>query len=167
MTDLCKRVLALDLRGRQFGFVVLEDESKFLDWGVKSFRQGANAVRVPLTKKVGDLFKQFDPDVLVIKEPTSPKARRVVKRIKNIAKRRLKTLPNSAIRNTFVDCTGNKHKIALSIVAQFPELAPRMPKKRKAWQSEDYRFSIFDAAATCLAYQRHAMNKRDCLENEI
>ena len=29
----------------------------------------------------------------------------------------------------------------------FPELAPRLPRFRKPWMSEDYRMSIFDAIA--------------------
>jgi len=30
---------------------------------------------------------------------------------------------------------------------RFPELAPRLPRFRKPWMSEDYRMSIFDAVA--------------------
>ena len=33
-----------------------------------------------------------------------------------------------------------------------PELAAKLPPKRKIWQSEDYRMSIFDAAAVGVAY---------------
>jgi hypothetical protein len=38
-----------------------------------------------------------------------------------------------------------KYEIALAIAKRFPELAPRLPRFRKPWMSEDYQMSIFDA----------------------
>jgi hypothetical protein len=46
----------------------------------------------------------------------------------------------------------NKHQIASTLAARFPDLISVLPPKRKAWQSEDYRMSIFDAAALGTAY---------------
>jgi Holliday junction resolvasome RuvABC endonuclease subunit len=48
--------------------------------------------------------------------------------------------------------TSNKQEIALNIVNRFPELAPRLPRFRKPWTSEDYRISIFDAVALALTF---------------
>ncbi|PYV22403.1 MAG: hypothetical protein DMG24_16885 [Acidobacteria bacterium] len=45
-----------------------------------------------------------------------------------------------------------KHKIATALADRFAELAPILPPKRKPWESEDYRTSIFDAAALGVAY---------------
>jgi hypothetical protein len=45
-----------------------------------------------------------------------------------------------------------KHEIAHAVAQQLPELAPRLPRYRKAWMSEGYQMSIFDAAAIALAY---------------
>ena len=42
--------------------------------------------------------------------------------------------------------------IASVLAKQFPTLDLRLPPKRKIWQSEDYRMSIFDAAAAGVAY---------------
>jgi hypothetical protein len=42
----------------------------------------------------------------------------------------------------------------MAIAKRFPELALRLPRFRKPWMSEDYRMSIFDAAAFGLAYFR-------------
>jgi hypothetical protein len=49
-----------------------------------------------------------------------------------------------------------KHEIAITIAKRFPELAPRVPRFRKPWMSEDYRMSIFDAAGlaiTCFSFK--------------
>jgi len=42
--------------------------------------------------------------------------------------------------------------IAMAIAKRFPELAPRLPRFRKPWMSEDYRMSIFDAVGLGLAF---------------
>ena len=68
-----KRVLALDVRPRSFGYVVFEGPGLLLDWGVQSFRSGRNAVRIPLATKIAALFEDFRPAVVVAKEPPSRK----------------------------------------------------------------------------------------------
>lgn len=40
-----------------------------------------------------------------------------------------------------------KEQIAAALASQFPELARRLPPKRKVWMSEDHRMAIFDAVA--------------------
>jgi len=46
----------------------------------------------------------------------------------------------------------NKYEIAVAIANNFPELAPRVSRFRKAWMSEDYRMSIFDAVGFGMAF---------------
>ncbi|HUZ92890.1 MAG TPA: hypothetical protein VNG29_02730 [Candidatus Paceibacterota bacterium] len=46
----------------------------------------------------------------------------------------------------------NKDRIASAVAEQFPELLLILPPKRRPWQSEDYRMTIFDAAAVGIAY---------------
>lgn len=48
-----------------------------------------------------------------------------------------------------------KPEIAAAIAQHFPELAPRLPPKRKIWMSEDERMSIFDAVSLALTYFCH------------
>ena len=54
-----------------------------------------------------------------------------------------------------------KQEIAIAIAERFPELAPRLPRSRKPWMSEDYRMSIFDAVALALTFFFKFKNKRD------
>ena len=55
-----------------------------------------------------------------------------------------------AVRKLFPEAT-SKHDRAVALVECFPELRPRLPRKRKAWMSEDVRMRIFDALASLLA----------------
>jgi hypothetical protein len=40
-----------------------------------------------------------------------------------------------------------KYDIARAIAHMFPELARRLPRRRRIWQGEQYQMAIFDAAA--------------------
>jgi hypothetical protein len=149
------RVLALDVRPRSLGFVVFEGHDQLLDWGVKSFRRGVNAVKVPVRKKLATLLADWRPDVVVMKRPTTTRLVKVTRRILAIAKTRgisIRLFSRVAVRGAFPEYRENKHQIASAIAARFPELAARLPPKRKSWQSEDYRTSIFDAAAIGITF---------------
>src|SRR2546425_8346914 len=76
-----KRVLALDVRPRSFGYVLFEGPERLLDWGARSFRKGVNAVRIPLAQKIEALVDECDPTVVVVKE--APRRKKI-----NSAKRR-------------------------------------------------------------------------------
>src|ERR1700674_1682474 len=70
MTDQSneKRVLALDVHPRSFGFVVFEGPNQMLDWGVRSFRTGVNAVKIPAATKFLALLDEFRPSAVVARE---------------------------------------------------------------------------------------------------
>jgi hypothetical protein len=157
-----KRVLALDVRPRSFGYVVFEGPDLLLDWGVQSFRNGRNAVRIPLATKTAALLEDFRPAVVVAKEPPSrikvnrARTRKILELIRHKASLR-------GIRTrVFKRCAATsffggkervtKHQIATTLAERFAELRPFLPPKRKLWESEDYRMSIFDAAALGVAY---------------
>ena len=69
--DKPKRILALDVRPRSVGYVVFEGRDRLLDWGVHSFRNGVNAVRIPLGTKIATLLEDFRPVVVVAQKPPS------------------------------------------------------------------------------------------------
>ena len=157
-----KRVLALDVRPRSFGYVVFEGPALLLDWGVQSFRHGRNAVRIPLAMKIAALLEDFQPAVVVAKEPPSRKkvnrarTRKVLELIRHKASPRgirTRVFKRRAASKLFGgEGRLTKHKIATALADRFAELAPILPPKRKPWESEDYRTSIFDAAALGVAY---------------
>ena len=153
-----KRVLALDVRPLRFGFVIFEGPDKVLDWGVKSFPSGAKAVKVPPAKKIAALLDEFAPQAVVLKERVAHRSKNYVRMADSIGRQAenhqvpLKFVTRPMVKSTFAGHERNKHEIACVLAARFPELASKLPPKRKCWQSEDYRMSLFDAAALGVAY---------------
>ena len=150
-----ERILCLDVRPRSFAFVVFEGPKLVLDWGARSFRRGVNAVRVPLGIKVARLLDEYAPCVLVLERPRTRKHVRIVAAIRKQAKLQripIRLVSARAKDEAFSGSNDNKHQIASALATRFPDLVSVLPPKRKAWQSEDYRMSIFDAAALGTAH---------------
>ena len=152
-----KRILAIDLRSRSFGFVVFEGPTRLLDWGAKSFRQGVNAVQIPASMKFAGLMDEFSPSAIVVRKESVESKRKAGMRqalVIQAEKHRIpvRLLSRRVVKSAFVGSNRNKYTIAVALVKQLPELAPKLPPERKIWQSEDYRMSIFDAAALGVAY---------------
>jgi hypothetical protein len=65
----------------------------------------------------------------------------------------VRRIPQSQVRKVFKAFGAQtKHEIACVIAMHLPEIAIRLPRRRKPWMSEDYRMAIFDAAALALTY---------------
>ncbi len=154
-----KRILAIDPTTRGFGFAVLEGPMNLVDWGVKEAKVDKNDQSLNL---VARLIKRYRPDVMVVEDYTGQGSKRCVRiaglidRIIKLADKRgvkIHTFSRSMVREGFSEAQAyTKHQIAEAIALKFPELAPRMPRFRKSWMSEDYRMSIFDAIALALTY---------------
>jgi hypothetical protein len=147
-----ERIIAVDLRPQSLGFVVFEGGDSILDWGVKSFRGGVNATRIPLGPKVRELIATYVPDAFVLRKRKGTDA--VLGELEQAARPRRVTvrfLTRGAIKDAFPGCR-NKDEIASAVSDRFIELLSILPPKRKNWRREDYRMRIFDAAATGIAY---------------
>ena len=153
-----KRVLALDVHPRSFGFVVFEGPNRLLDWGIRSFRPGVNAIKVPAARKLLALLDEFTPSVIVIRNPKIERGAKRTKMLTTIERQArshrvpLRFIFRRDVNRSFVGFESNKYEVASVLAKQFPALVSRLPPKRKCWQSEDYRMSIFDAAAVGVAY---------------
>jgi hypothetical protein len=150
-----ERVLAIDVRPKSFGFAVLEEQCGILDWGARSFRRGMNRGQLPFGSGILQVMDQFAPSVLVLKTPRTKRIARLVEGIRTRAKRHkvtVRVLSPKLLDRTFTGHNANKYQIATSVAEKFPELLPMLPPKRRPWQSEDYRMSIFDAGAVGIAY---------------
>ena len=159
MTDLdnTKRVLALDVHPRSFGWVVFEGPNYILNWGVRSFRPGVN-VAIAGGTKLPALLDTFTPSAVVIRKREArggakkPELLSIIER--QVRRRRipLRFITPRDVNRAFVGFDSNKYEVASVLAKQFPALASRLPPKRKCWQGEDYRMGIFDAAAVGVAY---------------
>jgi hypothetical protein len=152
--------LAIAPSSRGFGFAVLEGEG-LVDWGVKSVTGDKN---VGTMKQAEKMIAHYKPGVLVLQDASakgsrrSPRIRNLTKKIIAMAtSRKMKVAlfsSDQVIQAFFIDGKGTKYTIAKILAIRFrEELGPRLPPKRKDWESEDYRMGIFDAVALALARQ--------------
>jgi hypothetical protein len=149
------RVFALDLHPLSFGYAMFEGPDELIDWGIKSFRLGVNAVKVPLNVKLASLVDDFRPDVLVIKKPRTGALKKMARAITTLAEHRsipVQTISGASVRGAFPGENHNKSQIPSVIARRYPELSPRLGPRRKLWQAEKYSMSIFDAAAIGIAH---------------
>jgi hypothetical protein len=101
------------------------------------------------------LLDEYAPEVLVLKSPQTETSKEIVQVIRTQAKVQripMRVLSPRVQQETFAGRNGNKHQVASAIAERFPELLYILPPKRRPWQSEDYRTSIFDAGALGIAY---------------
>src|SRR2546427_3557459 len=88
------RILALDLHPRSFGYVVVENSSRLLDWGVSSYRGKHAAANVLVCKRMRQLLDLWRPAALVLHNPVkksprpNPKKDRLLEQIVTEAKSR-------------------------------------------------------------------------------
>lgn len=149
------KVFALDLHPLNFGYAMFEGPDELVDWGIKSFRHGANAVKVPLNVKLAWLLDQHEPNVVVIRTPRSVALKKMARTIAALARYRripVRLISRTSVREAFPESNHNKYQIATVIAARHPELSPRLGPRRKFWQAEKYSMSVFDAAALGIAY---------------
>ncbi len=153
------RVLSIDPHPRGFGFAVFEGPLCLVDWGTKDVRQDKERVAL---HKIGELVRRYLPTVIVVedcvhgKSRRNPRVRQLTQRILAAARESAvegRAVPRAAVYRTFAGTgAGTKYGIATALVRAFPELVVRLPPKRKPWQTEDSRMSIFDAVALGLTY---------------
>jgi hypothetical protein len=153
-----KRVIAFDVRSRSFAFAIFEGPNELVDFGVRSFRRGANAVQVPPREKLAALFDEFN-SMVAVRRDSLPRESKWKLRIDDalLQESREHRIPiryvtRRAVKKVFLGHNGNKHAIATALAQRFPAFAAKLPPKRKCWQSEDYRMSVFDAAALGVGY---------------
>src|SRR5262245_10492483 len=156
------RVLAVDPSTRGFGFAILEGPDRLIDWGVKETK--VDKKRRSL-RFIAELIHRYQPSVIVVEDYTRKGSRRcgrvseLINDISKLAvKRKVKVRKVSRLKvKQALSESGasNKYEIAIAIAKRFPELAPRLPRFRKPWMSEDYRMSIFDALGFGLTFFLH------------
>jgi Holliday junction resolvasome RuvABC endonuclease subunit len=150
--DIC--VLAIDPSTRGFGFAVLEGSERLVDWGVKETKKDEKTKSLKL---IDDLIDGYQPSLIVVEDYAGKGSRRcgrvqrLINDISTLASKRqikVRSFSKTKVKQAFSESGAvNKYEIAQTIAKRFPEFAPRLPRFRKPWMSEDYRMSIFDAVA--------------------
>src|SRR5579863_4282657 len=146
------RILALDPTTKGFGYVILDLPSHLVAWGM---------AHVKGEKRTGAIFRfealldQFRPDAVVLEDTTAEGSRRyprvsdLLETLGKIARERgleVQTVSRHAVVARFSkDEAATKHSIAKTLAEDYPQLAEKVPRKRKIYQSEDERIAVFDA----------------------
>ena len=100
---------------------------------------------------------------MILEDPAAPGSRRrprvqkLLERLRDSARERgvaVHLIPRFAVIECFSspEKRATKFSITENLAETFPELAPKMPKRRKTWQSEDERIATFDALALAVTY---------------
>lgn len=151
------RVLAIDPSPRGFGFAVLEGPARLIDWGVAELYSKDDK---ELLVRIDAMVDRYKPTLVVLEDILKTRRRgRGIRRLCAIAdyahsrRIRLGTVSRLQVQAVFNATGTTKHDVALMIAKTFPELEPRLPKRRTLWTSEDERMNIFDAVAMALAAQ--------------
>lgn len=158
-TTIGPLVLAIAPSNRGFGYVILEGAKFLVDWGIKERQPRSNSGIIDQTQK---LIEWYGPEVLLIEDGRDEDSRRslTVKDWLASVTRHGKNqglVVHCYVRADVRDCfesvgASKKHEIALVVGNYFPELLDHVPPKRKIWQSETSRMSIFDAAALAITH---------------
>lgn len=157
--EIHKLALAIDPTSRGFGYALFEGPQIPLDWGITDIRLQKNQTSLERIKK---LISFYQPEILILENCSqmgNRRCQRIQDLLENIEKfaksQKIPVMKYSSCRIkevfSFFDIR-TKHQIAEKICEWLPELASRLPPKRKPWMSEDPRMSIFDAVALILTY---------------
>lgn len=155
-----ERVLALDPTPRGFGYAALELEPlRLVDWANATCLRNTESVAQAIRR----LLRRLEPTVLVIED-----SRSAISTVRSLVLERFLTqvlvalvdaplpirlYPRMTVLSVFAAAGAvGKYEIARALTSQFPELLPRLPRPRMIWESEDARFSIFDAVALGVAH---------------
>jgi hypothetical protein len=154
------RIFALDPTTKGFGYAVLELPFRLVEWGLAhvSGEKESGAVA-----RFEELLDKFRPDIVILEDSTAPGSRRrprvqkLLEKLRETARERgiaVQTLPRLAVIECFSspDKRATKFSITQNLAETFPELAEKMPKRRKIYQSEDERIATFDALALAVTY---------------
>jgi RNase H-fold protein (predicted Holliday junction resolvase) len=154
------RILAIDPTTKGFGYAILDLPLLLVAWGM---------AHVEGEKRSGAIFRfealldQFRPDAVVLEDTTAQGSRRyprvsdLLDALAKIARERgleVHTVSRLAVIKRFSskDEPATKHSIATTLAVAYPELAEKVPKKRRTWQSEDERISVFDALSLAVTF---------------
>lgn len=159
------RILAVDLRHRRLGYALYEGHRNLLDWGVRVYPAIGEEEASMASKRLASLLSLYSPSVMVLKKErwelarTNMHMRTLVAVTSSVAVAhavQIRLVGDPEIRSSFenMGCK-TRVEIAGALARIFPELASLVPPKRRAWQAEHPRMTVFDAIALGLAYWQH------------
>lgn len=158
MTPKTPLIFALHATARGFGYVVFEGPFAPHDWGTVGARGDKNATCL---RKLEKMLDHFCPETLLLEEAKSVANRsaritRLYQAVVGLCHARsidVAVYTLGDIKACFAGAGARtRQDIAETVARQITAIGHRMPRKRKQWQSEDRRMSMFCAAALVLTH---------------
>ena len=151
-------VMALHATSRGFGYVVMSGPFSLVDWGTRHAGSNKNAICLA---SLTVLLDRYDPHTLVLEDPSrlprrSVRINRLYQAIAALCHSRsidLAVFPREDIHRCYASVGAlTWQEVAEAVGRQLDPLRPLLPSRRRAWQSESRRMSIFTAAAVAMVY---------------
>jgi hypothetical protein len=154
--------LAVYPTARGFGWAALTSASAPHSGGLVEVTKDKNVVCL---RKIERLIDDLEPDTFVLEafeKGSSLRSERIARLCRSIV-----TLVNDRsiefaiytrkdVELSFASGGARtRYEIAEAIARHVPALAPRLPRKRKAWAQEDRRMALFNAAALVFTHYRY------------
>ncbi len=160
-------VLALEPNARGLSFVFFEQEGKLADWGIHEIR---NLKNIRCRRRALTLLRRLQPDFVVMENTHAMGARRQRRIIELLGQMKadanqmglqVSLISKRTIQEQFcVFGTGSKDDIATAIATMVPELAEKLPSRRRIWESEHYNMGMFEAAALAISFYAQLVRTR-------
>lgn len=158
-TEENNTILSIYPNSYGFGFSVAENFKELIDYGVVKISPIQNK---KCLKRFMEFIDFYNPKIVVLREyekNKSIRSKRLLKlfeqMIKGAEERKVEihNYTREDIKNVFSQFKSNtKHEICKTIVKWYPQLKRNMPKVRKAWETESYSMSYFDAIALYITH---------------
>ena len=148
------RFLALDLRTQRYGFAAFDGSFRLLGWG---FQRHAQISEMRTQRHLAILQSRFGFARIVVRGPTDD---RLQNRQRDLVSAVLEFGSSAKVPITLINAkeiriyfNGKpKYEIAKLVAERFPEISWKLPPKRKVWQPESERQSIFDAMSVAVYF---------------
>jgi hypothetical protein len=141
------RVIGIAPYSRGFGFAVLENRNRLLDYGVIRIRPWS---RRAVAKSLSSVFQLNQPSAVVVerKDVQGSNQRRleVIHAAQQLVREDASGITILTVPGPLGDHGRRADEVWRLVAQQLPELQPRLPVRRRPWMSYDERSHLFRAA---------------------
>lgn len=163
-------VMALHATSSGFGYVIMSGPFSLIDWGTSRASKNKNATCLA---RINVLLDRHDPHTMVLEDPSHLQRRsgRILRLYQSIAAMchdrsiELAVFSRADIHRCYASIGARTWQdIAEAVGRQLEPLRRLVPSRRKAWQCESRRMSVFAAAAVAMTYWQLADTPRHIIE---
>ena len=158
--------LAIHPNARGFGWVAFEGPLTPFDWGLAVVRGDKNSRSL---KRIEAMIERLQPETLVLEAFDQHFSKRRA-RISRLCRATVALAADRGIdiaiytRQEIAQAFAplgvvTRHDVAEAVARHFEGLRHRLPKRRRPWQSEDRRMSLFCAAALILTHSQLSVRR--------